>query len=74
MLAILAKPETMSLLPNDPEQFLSVALAAKVKDEDVRKQRVKVEAQLRQQSQAGLRSGAPRLVSSISLPRASVGS
>lgn len=59
----------MSLLPADPEELITLALAVKLKDDDVRKQRVKVEAQLRQQTQTSHRS-APRLVSSISLPRA----
>ena len=58
----------MSLLPDDPEELISAAMSLKVKDDDVNKQRVKMEAQLRQQSQSTARS-APRLLSSISLPR-----
>ncbi|KAH8111169.1 RabGAP/TBC [Phellopilus nigrolimitatus] len=68
VLSFLARPETLSLLPSDPEDLISLALAVKLKDDDVKKQRVKVEAQLKLQTQLPQR-GAPRLVSSISLPR-----
>lgn len=47
-----------------------MALSVKVKDDDIKKQRAKVESHLRQQTQSAQRSAAPRLVSSISLPRA----
>ncbi|EJD04610.1 RabGAP/TBC [Fomitiporia mediterranea MF3/22] len=70
VVAFLMRPETLSLLPEDPEEFINIALAAKIKDEDIKKQRVKVEAHMKQQTQTAQRSTAPRLVSSISLPRA----
>lgn len=40
-----------SCLPPDPEAFLSLVFSVKVKDEDVRKQRVKMEAHLKRQTQ-----------------------
>lgn len=55
-----------SLLPPSPEAFLSLVCSLKFKDDDVRKQRVKMEAQIKRQTQA------PRAVpiaGGISLPR-----
>ena len=46
-------------LPADPEQFISQALAVKLKDEDIRKMRQKMEAAVKQQQQR-----APRLSTS----------
>ncbi|KAL5495886.1 hypothetical protein ACEPAI_1350 [Sanghuangporus weigelae] len=69
----LSRPETMSLLPEDPEEFVNLAMAVKIKDEDIKKQRVKVETELRRRTQSAQRNSAPRLVSSISLPRAGPG-
>ena len=67
---LLAKPEVMALLPDDPEELITAALAQKVKDDDIMKQRMKVEALLRQQQQSqSTPRSAPRLLSSISLPR-----
>ena len=50
-----------------------MALGVRVKDDDIKKQRAKVEAVMRQQKQTGTAqrsSGAPRVVTSISFPRA----
>ncbi|KAG6890242.1 hypothetical protein C0992_002770 [Termitomyces sp. T32_za158] len=55
------------LLPTSPQALIMLALAVKLKDDDLRKQRVKLEAQAKRQTLA------PRTVStpgSISLPRA----
>ncbi|OCB89507.1 RabGAP/TBC [Sanghuangporus baumii] len=73
VLSYLSRPETMSLLPEDPEEFVNLAMAVKIKDEDIKKQRVKVETELRRRTQSAQRNSAPRLVSSISLPRAGPG-
>ncbi|KAG6841034.1 hypothetical protein C0991_002496 [Blastosporella zonata] len=53
------------LLPTSPEALITLALAVKFKDDDFRKQRVKLEAQAKRQTQA------PRTAvsTSISLPR-----
>ncbi|KAG5718940.1 TBC1 domain family member 10B [Termitomyces sp. T112] len=54
------------LLPTSPEALITLALAAKIKDDDLQKQRVKLEAQAKRQTFA------PRTVSTphtISLPR-----
>ncbi|KAJ7577003.1 rab-GTPase-TBC domain-containing protein [Mycena floridula] len=54
----------LNRLPPSPEAFINLALSVKVKDDDVRKQRVKMEAQIKRQTQV------PRMGSnSISLPR-----
>lgn len=61
-----------SLLPTNPDTFLEMAAAVKLKDDDVRKQRTKLEAQVKRQTQARAHtvqvtaSGVPP---SISLPR-----
>ena len=55
-----------SLLPPSPDAFLSLVCSVKLKDDDVRKQRIKMEAQVKRQTQV------PRTVSTaggISLPR-----
>ncbi|KAF7798221.1 hypothetical protein EIP86_009438 [Pleurotus ostreatoroseus] len=41
-----------SLLPTSPDAFLEMAAAVKLKDDDVRKQRIKLEAQVKRQTQA----------------------
>ncbi|KAG6888452.1 hypothetical protein C0995_008127 [Termitomyces sp. Mi166 len=54
------------LFPTSPEALITLALAVKIKDDDLRKQRVKLEAQAKRQTLA------PRTVStpgSISFPR-----
>ncbi|KAF8149384.1 hypothetical protein B0H34DRAFT_733556 [Crassisporium funariophilum] len=52
-------------LPATPEHFISLTLSIKLKDDDIRKQRVKMEAQVKRQTQV------PRASTSavISLPR-----
>ncbi|KDR79719.1 hypothetical protein GALMADRAFT_93552 [Galerina marginata CBS 339.88] len=53
-------------LPSTPDAFLSLVFSVKLKDDDVRKQRVKMEAQVKRQTQV------PRAASTsgmISLPR-----
>ena len=70
ILSYLSRPEMLSLLPEDPEEFINLAMAIKIKDDEIKKQRVKVETDLRKRTQSAHRSSAPRLVSSISLPRA----
>ncbi|TFK32573.1 rab-GTPase-TBC domain-containing protein [Crucibulum laeve] len=52
-------------LPPTPEGFLSLVFSVKLKDDDVRKQRVKMEAQVKRQTQMPRSTGA----GSISLPR-----
>jgi len=55
-----------SLLPPSPDAFLSLVYSVKLKDDDVRKQRIKMEAQVKRQTKV------PRMVSAagaISLPR-----
>ncbi|KAG5650627.1 hypothetical protein H0H81_011552 [Sphagnurus paluster] len=55
-----------ALLPASPEALVTLALSVKLKDDDIRKQRVKLEAQVKRQTQA------PRTISgpgAISLPR-----
>ena len=55
-----------SLIPPSPEAFLSLVCSVKLNDDDVRKQRIKMEAQVKRQTQV------PRTVSTtggISLPR-----
>lgn len=74
VLVALARPEALGLLPNDPDDLITSALSVKLKDDDVKKQRVKLEAQLkRQQAQSSVAAlgsrSTPSLVSKISLPR-----
>ncbi|KAG6914788.1 hypothetical protein DXG01_015319 [Tephrocybe rancida] len=54
------------ILPTSPEALITLALAVKLKDDDLRKQRVKLEAQVKRQTQAPRTISTP---SSISLPR-----
>lgn len=57
---------SLSLLPPTADAFITLAFSVKLKDDDVRKQRVKMEAQVKRQTQI------PRLMSPsaiISLPR-----
>ncbi|TFK18877.1 hypothetical protein FA15DRAFT_760397 [Coprinopsis marcescibilis] len=65
-LALLHRPSFLSLPPT-PENFTSFALSIKLKDDDIRKQRIKMEAQVRRQTQQQVQ---PRSAGSISLPRA----
>lgn len=54
-------------LPANPETFITLAYSFKLKDDDVRKQRIKMEAQVKRQTQIRTAS-APG--ASISLPKA----
>ena len=52
-------------LPPSPDAFISLTQSLKLKDDDIRKQRIKMEAQVKRQTQQ-----VPRMASnSISLPR-----
>ncbi|KAF8055637.1 rab-GTPase-TBC domain-containing protein [Lyophyllum atratum] len=65
VLNVVLRPSPASL-PSSPEAFITLSLAVKLKDDDFRKQRVKLEAQAKRQTQT------PRMVSTpgaISLPR-----
>lgn len=65
VLSILLNPPP-SVLPSQPDAFLDVAFSIKMKDDDVRKQRNKMEAQVKRQAQSrGIDVSRP----SISLPR-----
>ncbi|KAF8627921.1 hypothetical protein AX15_004171 [Amanita polypyramis BW_CC] len=58
----------LEVLPPNPDALIALVLNQKLKDEDVRKQRIKMEAQVKRQTQAQ----APRrstAASAISLPR-----
>lgn len=68
----LVHPQT-SCLPPSPDAFINLAYSFKLKHDDIRKQRIKMEAQVKRQTQtrvlstaglAGAKPGAP-----ISLPR-----
>jgi hypothetical protein len=54
-------------LPPSPDAFIALAYSFKVKDDDVRKQRIKMEAQVKRQTQAP-RSN-PTTTRSLSFPR-----
>jgi hypothetical protein len=59
-------------LPSSVDAFISLVYSMKLKDDDVRKQRVKMEAQLKRHTQSRAVSMGPsgaRPVTSISLPR-----
>ncbi|KAF9459090.1 rab-GTPase-TBC domain-containing protein [Collybia nuda] len=65
LLSLLQRPPP-SFLPATADAFISLSMSVKLKDDDVRKQRIKMEAQVKRQTQT------PRLVSTpgaISLPR-----
>ncbi|KAF9446705.1 RabGAP/TBC [Macrolepiota fuliginosa MF-IS2] len=55
-------------LPSTPEGFLSLAHSVKMKDDDMRKTRLKMEAQVKRQAQAQTPRHLP-ITTSISLPR-----
>lgn len=62
----------VACLPSSADDLLSLCFSMKLKDDDVRKQRVKMEAQVRRQTQARTHAtiGMPsRQTKSISLPR-----
>lgn len=68
VLALLAHPPP-SLLPPDPDALITVALSVKLKDDDIRRQRVKLEAQLKRQTQHPQHRAGSAFSSAISLPR-----
>ena len=62
----------MTCLPSSPDELVSLAFNMKLKDDDVRKQRVKMEAQVKRQTQArahSTNSDSSKQATSISLPR-----
>ncbi|KAI6129346.1 RabGAP TBC [Pisolithus croceorrhizus] len=62
----------VACLPSSADDFLSLCFNMKLKDDDVRKQRVKMEAQVKRQTQArthAINGIASRQTKSISLPR-----
>ncbi|KAI0038339.1 RabGAP/TBC [Auriscalpium vulgare] len=74
VLNILARPPAI-LMSSSPDNLIELANSFKVKDDDIRKQRVKMEAQLKRQTQSRLAATAPGQRASaqppsISLPRA----
>ncbi|KAI0935551.1 hypothetical protein AcV5_003953 [Taiwanofungus camphoratus] len=67
-LSILSRPP-LAALPANPDAFIEVALSTKLKDEDFRKQRSKIEAQVKRQTQSRTPSTVPLSSAPISLPR-----
>lgn len=55
-------------LPSTPDGFLSLAHSVKMKDDDVRKNRLKMEAQVKRQAHAQNPRNLP-ITTTISLPR-----
>lgn len=64
LLNCLRHPSPQSLPPS-PDGFISLVYSIKLKDDDVRKQRVKMEAQVKRQTQVRMNS----MPGAISLPR-----
>lgn len=60
-------------LPSTTEEFINIALSFKLKDDDVRKQRIKMEAQVKRQTQTRILStpglGGAKPGAAISLPK-----
>jgi hypothetical protein len=50
-MSFLARPPP-SLLPPDPDGFVTMCLSLKLKDDDIQKQRKKLEAQMKKDNQA----------------------
>ncbi|KAF8989257.1 RabGAP/TBC [Cyathus striatus] len=67
LLALLRHPP-QAVLPSTPDAFLTLTFSVKLKDDDVRKQRVKMEALVKRQTHTPMRN--PSSTSAISLPRA----
>lgn len=64
----------LACLPSTADAFLTQALSMKLKDDDVRKQRIKMEAQLKRQTQSralSTNNSSGMQTASISLPKAS---
>lgn len=68
VLALLHRPPPMALPPT-PENYLSFVQSIKLKDDDVKKQRIKMEAQVKRQTQQQLQTKMGNGGGSISLPR-----
>lgn len=68
LLALLLHPP-QSLLPPTPEAFLTLTFSVKLKDDDMRKQRVKMEAQVKRQTQVPRMASSSTTSGMISLPR-----
>ncbi|KAJ7460992.1 rab-GTPase-TBC domain-containing protein [Mycena galericulata] len=56
-------------LPPSPDAFIALAYSFKVKDDDVRKQRIKMEAQVKRQTQTPRASTTTTTTRSLSFPR-----
>jgi hypothetical protein len=65
-LSLLHRPPPLTLPPS-PENYLSFVYSIKLKDDDVKKQRIKMEAQVKRQTQQQPRGA--NTAGSISLPR-----
>ena len=62
----------ITCLPSSPDEIVSLAFNMKLKDDDVRKQRIRMEAQVKRHAQARAHptnSDPTRQATSISLPR-----
>ncbi|OBZ77873.1 TBC1 domain family member 10B [Grifola frondosa] len=66
LLELVCRPPT-SCLPQNPDAFLELAFSVKLKDDDLRKQRNKIEAQVKRRTQPRTAPGVN--VPSISLPK-----
>lgn len=67
LLAYLLSPP-VAALPSDPDSLINNALSLRLKDDDIKKQRTKLEVQMRRQTQGPSRSGTSSNLT-ISLPR-----
>ncbi|CAK5279349.1 unnamed protein product [Mycena citricolor] len=63
LMNILRNPIPPTWLPANPDAFISLTLSVKLKDDDIRKQRVKLEALVKRQTQQAPRSSGSRSVS-----------
>ncbi|KAG2036347.1 RabGAP TBC [Suillus americanus] len=61
----------LACLPSTADAFLNQALMMKLKDDDVRKQRIKMEAQVKRQTQSRTNGSSGMQTASISLPKTS---
>lgn len=59
----------LACLPSTADAFLNQVLMMKLKDDDVRKQRIKMEAQVKRQTQSRTNGSSGMQIASISLPK-----